>query len=84
MVDNRKIYKQDSSLNYMKKNYKLKKCPKCGSYDVKIETKETNETNETNERQIIGWSCQCTWIGKKPLEEEVSEDQYLKYAEDLE
>lgn len=65
----------------MKKKYKLKKCPNCGSYDVKIETKETNETNE---RQIIGWSCQCTWIGKKPMEEEVSEDQYLKYAEELE
>lgn len=56
----------------MKKKYYLKKCPKCGSYNIKVVTEITPS-----------WICKCNWEGKRPLVEEVSEEEYLKYAEDL-
>lgn len=58
----------------MTKKYKLKKCRECGSYEIRVVTNDKN----------VGWSCtSCNWEGRNPIEEEVSEKQYLKYAESI-
>ena len=59
------------------KTYRVKKCPKCGSRDVFVllggeEGKGSN-----------GWECKkCKWKGKTVDEEEVSEDEFLKFMEE--
>ena len=57
----------------MEKKFKLKKCSSCGSYNIKI---------VTNNKEIT-WVCECGWEGKRPLSDEVSEEEYLKYADKL-
>lgn len=58
----------------MGKKFKLKKCGSCGSYNLNLVTKNNN----------ITWICHCGWEGKRPLSDEISEEEYLKYAEKLE
>jgi transcription elongation factor Elf1 len=59
------------------KLFKIKKCPKCKSRDVSVllgieEGKGKGE-----------WECKkCKWQGKNPIEEEVEEDEFLKYLEE--
>lgn len=55
------------------KKYKLKKCPLCGG-EVKLITGEDKKNL---------WRCEsCTWEGI-PTEVEVSESEYLEFAEKL-
>jgi formate dehydrogenase maturation protein FdhE len=59
------------------KTFKLRKCPKCGGTDVNViiggeEGKGTR-----------GWECKkCKWNGKNIDEEEVSEDEFMKYLDE--
>jgi len=45
----------------------IKKCPECGSKEIKI---------------IIGkWKCpKCGWIGLNIEEEEVNDEEFIKFA----
>jgi ribosomal protein L37AE/L43A len=61
----------DSSTKAKGKIFKIKVCPKCGSDDVKV---------------IIGevgiWECKkCGWKGKDIKEEELTEDEFMKYLD---
>lgn len=55
----------------MKKKYKLKKCPKCGSNSVSVVIGE------------IGlWQCMsCTWDGENIETVKVTEKEYLIFSE---
>ncbi|KKK49431.1 hypothetical protein LCGC14_3135140 [marine sediment metagenome] len=57
-----------------KKTFNLRRCPKCNSDDVKV---------------IVGfdrkgeWECsKCKWEGKDLKEEELKEEEFLKYLDD--
>jgi hypothetical protein len=78
--------KQSSS-----KVYKIKKCPKCKSTEIKVvltgkEVGEEEDNYEDSESSGKGeWECKkCKWRGKNILEEEVSEDEFLDYLESQE
>lgn len=59
------------------KTFKIRKCPKCRSKDVSVflgieEGKGKGE-----------WECKkCKWRGKDVLEEEVDEEEFLKFMEE--
>ena len=59
------------------KTFKVKKCPKCGSYNVNVvligeEGKSAKE-----------WECKkCKWHGKDIEEEELTEDEFMKYLDE--
>lgn len=58
------------------KVFKIKKCAKCksGEISVLLGAEEGKGRGE--------WKCKkCGWTGKNPLEEEVGEDEFLKYLE---
>ena len=56
------------------KTFKIKRCPDCNSNDVKV---------------LVGfdkkgeWEChKCKWKGKDIKEEELKEEEFLKYLDD--
>ena len=54
------------------KTFKIKKCPKCKSDQVKVV--EGTESGE--------WKCEkCKWAGKDILSEELTEDEFMKYLD---
>jgi len=59
------------------KTFKIKKCPKCGSYEVEVVLGEIGK-----------WKCKkCGWTGKNVKgknvkEEEVSEREFMKYLDE--
>ena len=58
------------------KTFKIRKCPKCGSDDVFV-VLGMDDGNGKGE-----WECKrCKWVGKILKEEEVSEDEFIKYLE---
>ena len=73
------------------KVFKIKKCPKCKSNDVKVVltgkegSEEDDSTTSSASSQSKGrgeWECKkCKWRGKDVFEEEVSEDKFLEYLE---
>jgi hypothetical protein len=73
-----KTGKGKSSVKSKGKTFKIKKCPKCKSVDVSVflgieEGKGKGE-----------WECKkCKWRGRDILEEEVSEDEFLNYLEEM-
>ena len=60
------------------KTYKIRKCPKCKSRDVFV-LLGAEEGKGKGE-----WECRkCKWKGKDIIEEEVSEDDFLKHMEEI-
>jgi len=60
-----------------KKAFKIRKCPKCGSDEVGVVLGQ-EEGKGTGE-----WECKkCGWIGKSVKEEEVSEEEFMKYLDE--
>jgi len=55
----------------------LRKCPKCGSDKVNV-VLTGEEGKGTRE-----WECKkCKWKGKNVEEEELSEEQFMKYLDE--
>mgnify|MGYP001589360001 CR=1 FL=1 len=61
------------------KTFKIKKCPKCKSDDVGI-VLSGSDSEEGGGKE---WEChKCKWIGKNILEEELTEDEFMKYLDE--
>ena len=59
------------------KTFKIRKCPKCGSYDVAVLL--TGEEGKGKGE----WECKkCKWKGRDIKEEEVGEEEFMKYLDD--
>jgi len=53
------------------KLFKVRKCPKCGKDEVKVVIGE-----------IGVWEClKCKWKGKNPKEDELDEEEFMKYLD---
>jgi len=86
-----KTGKGKSSIKLKGRTFKIKKCPKCKSRDIKVVltgkegSEEDDSTTSFASSQSKGkgeWECKkCKWRGKDILEEEVSEDEFLEYLE---
>lgn len=56
------------------KVFKVRKCPKCGSFDVIVVTGE--------EAKGL-WQCgKCAWKGTDIAWEEMNEDEFMKYLDE--
>ncbi|MCR4327770.1 MAG: hypothetical protein NUV46_04290 [Nanoarchaeota archaeon] len=54
------------------KTFKVRKCPKCNSYDVSVVIGEVGV-----------WQCkECKWKGRTPKEEELDEEEFMKYLDE--
>ena len=63
------------------KTFKVKKCPKCGSYDVEIVLSNLDSEEESNTGKT--WKCKkCKWTGSNVKEEELTEDEFMKYLDE--
>lgn len=59
------------------KTFKIRKCPKCGSDEVSV-VLGFDEGKGKGE-----WECKkCKWTGKNVREDEVSEDEFMKYLDE--
>jgi len=59
------------------KTFKLRRCPKCGSDDVGVVI-----TGEEG-KKAKDWECRkCKWTGKDIDEQELSEDEFMKYLDE--
>lgn len=66
------------------KTFRVKKCPKCGSYDVNVVLSGIEGNDDEDAVAKPGeWECKkCKWKGKKPEEDELSEDEFMKYLDE--
>ncbi|MFH1608006.1 MAG: hypothetical protein ABIA78_02635 [archaeon] len=57
------------------KTFKIRKCPECGSFDVVVVT----------EKDAVGlWRCgKCGWEGKNVGWEEMTEEEFMKYTDEI-
>jgi hypothetical protein len=63
------------------KIFKIKKCPKCDSDDVKVvlSGSDSEEISNTGKE----WECKkCGWKGKNIKKQELSEEEFMKYLDD--
>jgi hypothetical protein len=61
------------------KTFKVRKCPNCGSYDVNV-VLSGSDAEEGGGKE---WECKkCKWHGKNIEEEELTEDQFMKYLDE--
>lgn len=79
--DSKEEYENSKGMNKKKegKAFKIKRCPNCGSSDVKviIGGKEGQGSK--------GWECgSCSWQGEDVKVEEVSEQEFLEHLEKME
>ena len=59
------------------KTFKIRKCPKCGSFDVEI-VLTGNENKKAD-----SWKCQkCRWKGKDVGLKEMDEEEFIKCTEE--
>lgn len=62
------------------KIFKIKKCPKCGSYKVNVVLSGNDFEEESNTGKM--WECRnCKWTGRDTKEEELNEEKFMKYLE---
>ena len=63
------------------KIFKIRKCPKCGSDNVAIVLSNSDSEEQTNTGKQ--WECKkCKWTGKNIEEEELTEDEFMKYLDE--
>ena len=57
------------------KTFKIRKCPECNSFDVVVVT----------EKEVVGlWRCRkCGWEGKNVGWEELTEQEFMKYMDEI-
>jgi ribosomal protein L37AE/L43A len=66
-----------SSKEDKEKKFKVRKCPKCSSYDVAV--KLIGEEGKVAK----DWECKkCGWIGKDVAIEKLTEDEFMKYLDE--
>lgn len=66
----------DSSIKRIKKEHKVRKCPKCGSFDVVVVTGEDAKGL---------WRCgKCAWKGQDVAWEEMDDEEFMKYIDSKE
>lgn len=54
------------------KTFKVRRCPKCNSDKIEVVIGE-----------VGNWGCKaCGWKGKKPKEEELDEEEFMKYLDE--
>lgn len=59
------------------KTFRIRKCPKCGGDDIGVLL--VGEEGKKAEN----WECrQCKWKGKDVAEEELSEEEFMKYLDE--
>jgi hypothetical protein len=59
------------------KTFKVRKCPKCGGDNVNVVL--TGEEGKGAKE----WECRkCKWTGKNIKEEELTEDEFMKYLDE--
>ncbi|MBU3906957.1 MAG: hypothetical protein KKA64_01770 [Nanoarchaeota archaeon] len=59
------------------KTFKIRVCPECNSDEVNVVLGE-EEGKSRGE-----WECRkCDWVGKEIKEEELSEDEFMKYLDE--
>jgi ribosomal protein L37AE/L43A len=74
-----KSHRKSTKKKTTEKTFKIRKCPKCKSDDVNV-VLTGEEGKGTRE-----WECKkCKWHGKDVKEEELTEDQFMKYLDDKE
>ena len=75
--DSEEEYNQKKGIKKKKavgKIFKIRKCPKCGSDEISV-VLGFDEGKGKGE-----WECKkCKWVGKNAKEEEVFEDEFIKY-----
>lgn len=63
------------------KTFKIKVCPKCGSYDVNIILSNLDSEEESNTGKQ--WECKkCKWTGANIKDKSLSEDEFMKYLDE--
>jgi len=75
-----------------KKTFKIRKCSKCGSDKVNVmltgglesEIPSDSSKSQVKEGKVVGeWECKkCKWHGKNIEEEELNEEQFMKYLDE--
>lgn len=71
------VQSNSSKSRIKEKIFKVKKCPKCGSYNVNVVL--TGEEGKSAKE----WECKnCKWHGKNIEEEELTEDEFMKYLDE--
>ncbi len=61
------------------KTFKIRKCPKCKSDKVNV-VLSGSDAEEGGGKE---WECQkCKWHGKNIEEEELTEDEFMKYLDE--
>jgi ribosomal protein L37AE/L43A len=74
--------------NTEEKTFKVKKCPKCGSYNVNVVLSEQEGSDDDKDlessKKVVGeWECKkCGWTGKNIEEDELTEDEFMKYLDE--
>jgi len=59
------------------KTFKVRKCPECGSDEVSV------VLGGDEGKGSKGWECKkCSWSGININEEELTEDEFMKYLDD--
>lgn len=78
--DSREEWEKDNGIKGgkdSKKVFRIKKCPKCKSDEVRVLIGEEEAKN------MKKWGCQkCGWKGATPLDEELSEEEFMRYMDD--
>ena len=78
--DSEKDYDKAKGIKTKKKQgktFKLKRCPKCESDEVNI------VVGGEEGKGSKGWGCKkCKWTGKEIKEDELTEDEFMKYLDD--
>lgn len=78
---NEKTNKDKTEKKKEGKVFNVKKCPKCGSYDVGVVLSNLDSEEESNTGKQ--WECKkCKWKGSDVEEEELSEDEFMKYLDE--
>ena len=76
--DSKEAYEKAKGISKEKKTgktFKIKECPKCKSDDVNVVLEGSSEGS--------GWICKkCRWKGEDIIEEELNEDEFMKYLDD--
>jgi len=81
--------KSNSTEKKKDKVFKVRRCPKCGSDKVKViisgqEDLDFEDEDAIPEGKANGdWEClKCKWKGKNVKEEEMTENEFMKYLDE--
>ncbi len=78
--DSKEAYEKKKGIKKKKtgeKTFKIRKCPECNSDNVNVLL-----TGE-EEKAAGEWECKkCKWHGKDVEEEELTEDEFMKYLDE--